>query len=74
MLRRVALVSTDVSEELSPSIIRVTTIGEPGTTLASTSNRCTPGGNEEENVKTSNRYKLCVLMLIRGQQDKYYDE
>jgi hypothetical protein len=34
MLRRVALVRTDVSEELSASIIRVTRIGELGTTLA----------------------------------------
>jgi hypothetical protein len=33
MLRRVALVRTDVSEELSASIIRVTRIGELGTTL-----------------------------------------
>jgi hypothetical protein len=32
MLRHVALVRTDVSEELSPSIIRVTRIGELGTT------------------------------------------
>jgi hypothetical protein len=39
MLRRVALVRTDVSEELSASIIRVTRIGELGTTLAVTSNR-----------------------------------
>jgi hypothetical protein len=31
MLRRVALVRTDVTEELSPSIIRVTRIGELGT-------------------------------------------
>jgi hypothetical protein len=38
MLRRVALVRTDISEELSASIIRVT-IGELGTTLAVTSNR-----------------------------------
>jgi hypothetical protein len=38
MLRRVALVRTDVSEELSASIIRVTRIGELGTTLAVTSN------------------------------------
>jgi hypothetical protein len=38
MLRRVALVRTDVSEELSSSIIRVTRIGELGT-LAVTSNR-----------------------------------
>jgi hypothetical protein len=34
MLRRVALVRTDVSEELSAFIIRVTRIGEPGTMLA----------------------------------------
>jgi hypothetical protein len=40
MLRRVALVRTDVSEEFSPSIIRVTSIGELGT-LAVTSNRRT---------------------------------
>jgi hypothetical protein len=31
MLRRVALVRTDVSEELSASFIRVTRIGELGT-------------------------------------------
>jgi hypothetical protein len=35
MLRHVALVRTDASEELSTSIIRVKTIGELGTTLAS---------------------------------------
>jgi hypothetical protein len=36
MLRRVALVRTDVSEEPSTSFIRVTRIGELGTTLAVT--------------------------------------
>jgi hypothetical protein len=41
MLRRVALVRTDVSEELSASFIRLTRIGELGTTLAVTSNRRT---------------------------------
>jgi predicted hotdog family 3-hydroxylacyl-ACP dehydratase len=41
MLCRVALVRTDVSEELSASFIRVTRIGELGTTLAVTSNRRT---------------------------------
>jgi hypothetical protein len=39
MLRRVALVRTDVSEELSASFIRMTRIGELATTLAVTSNR-----------------------------------
>jgi hypothetical protein len=41
MLRHVALVRTDVSEELSAFFIRVTRIGELGTTLAVTSNRRT---------------------------------
>jgi hypothetical protein len=41
MLRRVALVITDVSEEFSASFIKVTRIGELGTTLALTSNRRT---------------------------------
>jgi hypothetical protein len=39
MLCRVALVRTEVSLELSVSFIRVTRIGELGTTLAVTSNR-----------------------------------
>jgi hypothetical protein len=41
MLRRVLLVRTDVSEELSASITRVRRIGELGTTPAVTSNRLT---------------------------------
>jgi hypothetical protein len=39
MLRRVALVRTGVSEELSASFIRVRRIGELETTLAVNSNR-----------------------------------
>jgi hypothetical protein len=39
MLRRMVLVRTDVSEERSATIIRVTRIGELVTTLAVTSNR-----------------------------------
>jgi hypothetical protein len=39
MLHHVALVRTDVSEELSASFIMVTRIGELGTTLAVTSNQ-----------------------------------
>jgi hypothetical protein len=39
ILRGVALVRTDVSEELSSSYNRVTRLGELGTTLAVTSNR-----------------------------------
>jgi hypothetical protein len=45
MLRRVAIVRTDVSEELSTSFIRVTRIGELGKTLAITRNRSTMRSN-----------------------------
>jgi hypothetical protein len=38
MLRRVALERTDISEEISASFIRVTRIGELGTTLSVTDN------------------------------------
>jgi hypothetical protein len=41
MLRRVAPVRTDVSEELGASFIRVTRISELGTTLALSNNRIT---------------------------------
>jgi hypothetical protein len=41
MLRHVALVRTDISEEHGTFIIMVTRIGELGTTLAVTSNRRT---------------------------------
>jgi hypothetical protein len=41
MLRRVALVRTDISEEHKASFISVKRIGELGTTLAVTSNRRT---------------------------------
>jgi hypothetical protein len=41
MIRRVALVRTDVSEEPGASFIWVTRIGELGTTQAATSNRRT---------------------------------
>jgi hypothetical protein len=41
ILRRVALVRTDVSEEPGASFIRVTRNGELGTTLALTGNRRT---------------------------------
>jgi hypothetical protein len=50
MLRRVALVRTDVSEELSASIVRVTRIGELGTTLAVTINRSTVRRTTRRNI------------------------
>jgi hypothetical protein len=50
MLRPVALIRTDVPEERSPSIIRVTRIGQLGITLAVTSNRRTRGATFLRNV------------------------
>jgi hypothetical protein len=50
MLRRVALVRTDVSEELSAFFIRVTRIGELGTALAVTSNWRTLRRNTSETL------------------------
>jgi hypothetical protein len=58
MLRRVALVRTDVSAELSVSFIRVTRIGEVGTTLAVTSNRRTQRRN------TSVRRLLATAIVV----------
>jgi hypothetical protein len=52
MLRRVALVRTDVSEELRASMIKVTRIGELGT-LAVTSNRRTIRRNTDDGALSS---------------------
>jgi hypothetical protein len=54
MLRRVAPVRTDVSEELGASFIRETKFGELETTLAVTSNRRTLQKNDKCAVKTTN--------------------
>jgi hypothetical protein len=55
MLRRVALVRTDVSDERNASIIRVTRIGELGSTLAVTSNRRTLRRNPTQPVFDATR-------------------
>jgi hypothetical protein len=67
MLRREALVRTDVSEELSASFIRVTTVDELGTTLAVTSNRRTPRSLRIEPVKT---VYLHILHLSEEKVDR----
>jgi hypothetical protein len=56
MLCRVALVRTDVSEELSYSIIMVTRIGELGTTLAVTRNR--------RKLRRNIKYKILVTLMM----------
>jgi hypothetical protein len=63
MLRRVALVRTDFSEELSASI-RVTRIGELGTTLAVTSNRHTLQRNTKLLVTDSIVPSLQILVTL----------
>jgi hypothetical protein len=56
MLRRVALVRTNVAEKLSTSFIRVTRIGELGTTLAVTRNR---------RLVASTRFQLLSSFVIK---------
>jgi hypothetical protein len=57
MLRHMALVRTDISEELSASFIRVTRIGELGT-LAVSNNRCT--------LQRSTKYSVLVFVFLRS--------
>jgi predicted hotdog family 3-hydroxylacyl-ACP dehydratase len=64
MLRRVALVRTDVSEKLSTSIIRVTRIGELGTTLAVTSNRRMLGRKKDHLVFLCSVRRLLVTASV----------
>jgi hypothetical protein len=64
MLGRVALVRTDVSEELSASFVRVTRIGELGTTLAVTSNRRTLRRNRRWRVTASVVPSLPILVIL----------
>jgi hypothetical protein len=64
MLRRVALVRTDFSEELSASIIRVRRIGELGTTLAVTSNRRTLRRNTKKLVTASVVPSSPILVIL----------
>jgi hypothetical protein len=75
MLRRVAHVITDVSEERIASIIRVTTIGELETTLAVTINwRTLPHGVTSQKTEfffdTNNLYKANAThaLLVSGRQ------
>jgi membrane protein required for beta-lactamase induction len=72
MLRRVDLVRTDVSEELSTSSIRVTRIGELGTTLVVTSNRRTLRRNTTR-AKRRNIPEDTILHSHRRENLKSYN-
>jgi hypothetical protein len=66
MLRRVALVETDVSEEHSASFIRLTRIGELGRTLAVTSNRRTLRRNIKWHFSFCRHAKKGVFLTTIG--------
>jgi hypothetical protein len=70
MLRRAALVRTDVSEKLKTSFIRVTRIGEVGTTLTVTSNRRTLRRNTEDAILQSHRHENLKSSIISFPQLK----
>jgi hypothetical protein len=67
MLCRVARARTDVSEELSASIIRVTRIGELGTMSAVTSNRCILHQNKQLSDKSMQQRMIkCNIIFHHG--------
>jgi hypothetical protein len=75
MLRRVALVRTDLSEKRTASFIKVTRIGELGTMLAVTSNRRTLGRNTKSVLTRATRRRNpeeAILHSHRGEILKSY--
>jgi hypothetical protein len=72
MLCHVALVRTDVSEERSASIIRVTRIGELGA-LAATSNRHTPLFLQETHVVKSQKTAFFIVTTVKTSNLIYVD-
>jgi hypothetical protein len=70
MLRREALVRTDVSEELSASIIMVSRIGEIGTTLAVISNRRTLRRNTKSVLTRATRRNILEDGILHSQRSE----
>jgi hypothetical protein len=71
MLRRVALVITDVLEDLSASFIRLTRIGELGTTLDVTSSRRTVRRNENNLYRMPSSGMLRRVALVTSQETAF---
>jgi hypothetical protein len=63
MLRRAALIRTDVSEELGFSFMRVTRIGELGTTQAANSNRRTLRRNTKIFLRSVRRLLVTACVV-----------
>jgi hypothetical protein len=68
----VALVRTDVSENLSASFIRVTRIGELGTTLALTRNRRTLRFLQEPHGVTSQKTQFFIVTAMKTSNLRVY--
>jgi hypothetical protein len=66
MLRRMALIRTDILEEFSASIIRVTRIGELGTMLVVTSNRRTLRRNTKTLFFNSPSSPILVTLMMEA--------
>jgi hypothetical protein len=73
MLRRLALVRTDVSEERSASFIRVTGIGELETTQAVTSNLRTLRRSEEAHGVTSQKTEFFIVTAVKTSSTVFLD-
>jgi hypothetical protein len=74
MLRRVALVRSNVSEERSASFIRMTRIGELGTTLAVTSNRSTLRRNTKTPILHSHRREYLISYIYHCCIERLFEE
>jgi hypothetical protein len=71
MLRRLALIGTDISEESIASIIKVTRIGELGT-LAVTNNRRTLRRNIKLHEVTSQRTEIFIVVAVKTSNLTYH--